>query len=560
MEIRGYVLHEVVGDGRTGRVYRAEQGDGGPSVAFRQLRPDLAREPGVPEAIIALVDDCKPLEHAAIVPVTDAFSVEGAICVVETWIEGKSLKERLGSGTLPPDEVATLGVELAEALMELHEAGLVHGDVSPANIYLTSRGSRLGGVGVADRSGRRGQARSMFGDPYDAPELQNNSKASPSTDLFGLATSLEFALKGEQTTGTFSLAEEEPDALNRVLRQGASSHPSMRFDDAKEFRKALLRILRDSPPSGASRQPKPRMETSELELGDVEGEEPGAKPGRMKMAPRAAVAEPAGPRLELPPWWPKALAGLVAIVALVGLFRFLVSLLPDVPDGMVEIPEGAAGLGDAQGTLDERPGYRWSHPRFFLDRAEVTLGAYQSCVGEGGCTPVGSRLERMQQDPDEPVAGITWLQANAFCLSRGKRLPSENEWEAAARHFGGHYPWGNKEPHCGLAWYGRWLTGACGGPDVVPVVRIVDPERLESAQGPLDLAGNLWEFTNSDYEPHRRSGTGTLAPAGSSVLKVIKGGAYSTGPEELRSAARLGVEMDHWAADVGFRCAADPQK
>jgi len=217
-------------------------------------------------------------------------------------------------------------------------------------------------------------------------------------------------------------------------------------------------------------------------------------------------------------------------------------------------------MGDAEGTRDERPGFDWTHGRFFLDRAEVTVGQYETCVAEGGCTAVAGRLARPQDDAGEAVAGVTWLQASAYCAQQGKRLPSENEWEAAARHFGGRYPWGDGSPTCAGAWYGALASGACSKPGVQPAPRGVDPEVLEAAVAPLNLAGNLWEYTNSDYEPHRRPGSGELAGAGSSVLKVIKGGAFSTGPRELRSAARLGVEMDHWAADVGFRCAAAPEE
>ena len=167
------------------------------------------------------------------------------------------------------------------------------------------------------------------------------------------------------------------------------------------------------------------------------------------------------------------------------------------------------------------------------------------------------RVKRVQQDPAEPVVGVTWLQASAYCARQGFRLPSENEWEAASRHFGGRYSWGEEEPHCGLAWYGGWDRGPCGsGEESRP--RALREADLESER-PVHLAGNVWEFTNSDYEPQRAQGTGELAAAGSSVLKVIKGGAFSTGAAELRSAARLGVELDHWAADVGFRCAGDPE-
>ena len=545
MEIQGYRLHEVVGDGRTGRVYRAERISDGLEFAFRQVKPALAREAGVPRRILDLVEDCSGLECVALVPVVAAFEVEGAICVVEPWVDGRTLKDRCGEGQLPPDEVATLGVELLEGLAELHEAGLVHGDVSPANVMLTSRGGRLLNPGIAARSGRRRMARSMFGDPYDAPEVQSSGNVTPSSDLYGLAASLDLALNGERDNAGFALQTDDPDPLTTVLQEGMASHPNMRFKDAPTFRKALLRVLRDAPPTEPRRSPRQeRKQQAESRRPD----------------PPSMTFDRSGPATarEIPSWAPRAALFGGFALAVVLLLSWLVSLLPDVPDGMVEVPGVASTMGDAEGTRDEQPGFIWTHDRFFLDRTEVTVGQYDACVREGGCTPVGTRLARRQEQEGEAVAGVTWLQASAYCAQQGKRLPSENEWEAAAGYFGGRYPWGDGSPTCARAWYGGLASGPCARPGLEPAPRGVDPEVLESAAGPLNLAGNLWEFTNSDYEPHRRPGSGELAQAGSSVLKVIKGGAFSTGPEELRSAARLGVEMDHWAGDVGFRCAKAP--
>jgi formylglycine-generating enzyme required for sulfatase activity len=387
----------------------------------------------------------------------------------------------------------------------------------------------------------------MFGDPYDPPEVQSSGTVTASSDLYGLAASLDLALNGERDNTTFAMQTDDPDPLTTVLHEGTASHPNMRFKDASAFRKALLRILRDAPPVEVARSPR----QDRRQQADSGRPEPGS------MTFDQSTDRPAR---ELPPWAPKAALfggiGLAVVLAL----SWLVSLLPDVPDGMVEILEASEPMGDADGTRDEQPGFSWSHDRFFLDRTEVTVGEYDACVRAGGCTPVGTRLARRQVEPAEAVAGVTWLQANAYCAQQGKRLPGENEWEAASVQFGGRYAWGDGAPTCDRAWYGGWAAGPCGRPGVEPVPRGVTPEEVAAAVAPLNLAGNLWEFTNSDYEPHRRLGSGELAAAGSSVLKVLKGGAFSTGPEELRSAARLGVEMDHWAGDVGFRCAKTPDR
>jgi formylglycine-generating enzyme required for sulfatase activity len=550
MEIKGYELHDIAGDGRTGRVYHAVRTVDGAKVAFRQVKPRLAREEGVIEAICKLKTDCADLRHVVLVPIVESFVVEGAICVVEPWIEGTSLADRLKDDPLSEEDVVTVGIECCEALEELHDAGLVHGDVSPSNIMLTSRGARLMGLGVAARTHRRRKDKKLTSDPYDAPELKTaGGETTLSTDLYALAACLDAAIKGDATVapgGGFQLSTgaSQDDGLRRVLDEGLSSHPNMRYATARRFKRALLGVqigVAPPAPSGG------------LAQGDPDWEDPD-EPPRSRPAP-----PPPKKKRELPTWAPRAAAGTGGVVALLVLGTWLIGLLPDVPDGMVQIPSGSAQVGDPEGQFDERPGFGWTHARFFLDRTEVTVGQYEICVAEGTCSGVGTRLERRQDEPTEPVVGVTWLQAVSYCQSVGRRLPSENEWEAAARHFGGLYASGPHEPGCGAAWFGGWAAGPCGTPgqDALPRAISVDdgPDDV-----PLHLAGNVWEFTNSDYVPNRRPGTGGLAQAGGSVLKVIKGGAFTTGPEELRSSARLGVEMDHWAGDVGFRCAAEPAK
>lgn len=549
MELRGYRLDEIAGDGRTGRVYRAERIADGAIVAFRQVKPRLAEVAGVTEAVVKLEADCRGLRNVALVPVVESFVVEGAICVVEPWLIGTTLKHRARDGALPPEEVLTLGVEMCEALEELHEDGNVHGDVQPGNIMLTSRGARLMGIGVADRTQRRRTSRSMFNDVFDAPELETTGKSSPSTDLFGLAATLDLALHGEvdSTTGGFMLAEagSGEDPLSGVIKEGMASHPNMRFKTAREFKRALMAVQigvspKDPPPGSRKRA------AADPEWADADGSAEFRPP-------------PEEPKSELTRETKIAIAVAVGLAVLGGLGWWVLGLLPDVPDGMIEVPEGSAVLGDANGAQDEGPGSTWRHPRFFIDIAEVTVAEYRQCVDGGSCSPVGTRLKHRQVEENDAVAGVTWLQASTYCGWAGKRLPSENEWEAAARHFGGVYPWGDEPPDCSRAWYAGREDDPCGEPGQAPHPRPASGAVQETAV-PLDLAGNLWELTASDYEPHRRSGSGELPPAGSSVLKVIKGGAFSTGAIELRSAARLGVEMDHWAEDVGFRCAAEPVK
>jgi formylglycine-generating enzyme required for sulfatase activity len=530
MEIQGYRLHEVVGDGRTGRVYRAERLSDGMPLAFRQVRPALLKESGVSDALLKLKADCAGLRNLVLVPVADSFSVQNAVCIVEPWIDGRRLKERMQDGAMPPEEVAALAIELLEGLAELHKKGLVHGDIHPGNIWLTSRGARLGSFGVAARAQRRKGGSNALPEPYDAPELQaGNQPPSVSTDMYGLAVSLHQALSGERSWKDMPHAV---DPLSAALLRAQSPARDMRYANAEAFRDAVLAVQK-----GWEAPPEPEQE---------------APPPQLDFEPKRAPKP-------MPGWVRTAALGAVGALLLFGLLRLLWSLLPDVPEGMLEVPAGGARMGDAAGTRDERPGFEASWPRFFIDIAEVTVEDYAACVQAGQCTPVGTRLGKPQDAPREPVVGVTWLQANGYCTWKDKRLPSENEWEGAARHFGGAFPWGDEEPNCLRAVFGLWEGGECMADEAGTLRALPTAEELEEmeADEPLHLAGNVWEYTDSDYKPSRNPSTGGRAAPGSSAIKVIKGGAWTAGRQDLRSAARLGVPTDHWANDVGFRCARE---
>ncbi|MCO4772379.1 MAG: SUMF1/EgtB/PvdO family nonheme iron enzyme [Deltaproteobacteria bacterium] len=234
----------------------------------------------------------------------------------------------------------------------------------------------------------------------------------------------------------------------------------------------------------------------------------------------------------------------------------LIALWPDRPDEMMVVEPGAAvPVGDPEGQKDERPGANVVVAPFLLDRAEVTVGAYRACMQAQACSPASVELPA---DDALPVTGISWIQAQAYCRGNGKRLPSENEWEAAARS-GGRYPWGDEAPSCTRAHYGRLEGGACAEEGVGAAALPAPPaEQLADDDVLVNLIGNVWEFVDTDYEPTRGVGTGDASVPGRSTLRVIKGGAYGSTEGLLRPGGRIGVRSDYWAEDVGFRCAREP--
>lgn len=217
------------------------------------------------------------------------------------------------------------------------------------------------------------------------------------------------------------------------------------------------------------------------------------------------------------------------------------------PDGMLTIPAGMFLMGSPAlfGRPEDHPMHEVIVASFDLDRTEVTTAAYLACLSAGTCTrphednQVCNTDRRAPGDRGEhPINCVDFHQAEAYCAFAGKRLPTEREWEYAAR--GGadqrRYSWGEEEPTPERACYAH--QGTCAVGSFKP-----------GAFGLLDMSGNVWEWTASwfgAYPDEAEKGT----------MRVYRGGSWSRRfPKWLDSAMRNRYEPDRWSASLGFRCA-----
>jgi formylglycine-generating enzyme required for sulfatase activity len=250
-------------------------------------------------------------------------------------------------------------------------------------------------------------------------------------------------------------------------------------------------------------------------------------------------------------------------------------------DGMtlVPVPAGDFLMGTLKNSAasqpDELPQRKISLAAYWIDQTEVTIGMYSACVENGGCTP--AQLTGGAPDsgaPDLPAAGVTWDQASAYCQWAGRRLPTEAEWEKAARGKDGRlYPWG---------WIGAPVSAGSarlnfcdancpyqyrdssqddGFAEAAPVGSF--PEGA-SPYGVLDMAGNVWEWVadryQSDYYRHSPTSDPQGPPAG--VWRVMRGGSWLEASWEGlvladRAANRASLDPTSARVDLGFRCAAN---
>ena len=240
---------------------------------------------------------------------------------------------------------------------------------------------------------------------------------------------------------------------------------------------------------------------------------------------------------------------------------------------------------DARPGQCRRPWYLIEAPQaevtldaFWIDVHEVTNARYQACVDAGACPERewascqlwdtgGWRVSLPDEDvaarfgaARQPAVCVTWDNAGAYCRWAGKRLPTEAEWEKAARGPAGWlFPWGNAGVDCDRARHHSpdQEEPGCGVGATAPVGSA--PTGM-SAYGLMDAAGNASEWVQDFEDPgfYARSPTSNPINDQESAARVVRGGSWASDPSVLRSTSRGGFAPNHHNVYTGFRCAADP--
>jgi len=585
-----YRIVSLLGQGGMGAVYRAWDTRLKAPMALKEMIP----QPGLnPRALAQLRDQFEQeavilarLNHPHLVRVTDFFEERGNAYLVMDFVEGESLADRIErEGSLPEAQALEWSDQLLDALAHCHAQGIIHRDVKPQNVMIRPDGRAVlvdfGLVKLWDPRDPRTRTvmRGMGTPEYASPEQYGTQPGhtGPRSDLYSLGATLYHALTGQAPpTANDRMADPDyflpPRRLNPQVSAPveAAVLRAMELPRGKRFQSAqeMVAGLRGGPSAPARPAPPKRQPTKVM---------PGARP-----------AAPTGQK-RIPAWaW--AVGGVALLALVVGVLMNAgggaTSLPPTSPtpagsslgdtwtrpaDGMVMVyvPAGEFEMGSTEGNSDEQPVHTVALDGFWIDQTEVTNDQFAAFLNEqgnqteGGVTWLdlegedclversGGEFRPRSGYADHPVIEVSWYGAAAYCGWVGGRLPTEAEWEYAARGPDGHiYPWGNDAPTCERA-----QSSECSG-RTVPVGSLPAGASWCDA---LDMAGNVWEWVADWYGGYPSGRQVNPTGPSSEEGRVLRGGSWNNGPYLVRGANRRRHLPDVPGADSGFRCARGSQ-
>jgi serine/threonine protein kinase len=513
-----YRVESVLGEGGMGVVYRAHDEARDRTVAIKCLHMNLAGDAQIRRRFAREARVLASLDHPNVVGVYDLVEHEHILAIVMEHVAGVSLVQHLKRwrGRLPLEEIRALFSGVLRAMQEGHRRGIVHRDLKPDNILVLA-----GEDGLRPKVVDFGIAKILEGTTYTM------SGAFLGTCAY---------MSPEQVQGSRAVdARSDIYSLGVTLYQLATG--AVPFENDNYF--AVMMAHVNQPPR-PPRELRPDLPVAfESLILDALAKDPAARP---------ASCEVFLERLD---------AALVDVVTTPPPAR--VSSLPPVlrdsrGEEMVLVPAGSFQMGP-----ERRDVYL---DAFYLDRNPVTNLEFQSFVEVTGYRPAQtdrflSQLRFGKIPPgheSHPVTYVSWEDARAYAHWAGKRLPTEAEWEKAARGTDGRkYPWGRVEPEARHANYGKAKPGP------VPVGSY---PRGASPYGILDLAGNVWEWCEDFDDPSFYRAGPLRNPKntrpGDKALLVMRGGSWMYSARSLRTYARTSFEAHYRFAEGGFRCAKTP--
>ena len=534
-----YVLREELGRGGMSVVLLADDLLLGEPVAVKMMSPALLASERLSKRFFEEARSARRLNHDNIIRINDAGEARGVKYITMEWVDGISLREwiraRAGSATGRLADTLFIVRQICLGLRYAHRY-TVHRDLKPGNVLLSNEGQvKIADFGIArfkERAGYTVERANLGTMYYVAPERLAGAGDDARSDLYSLGVILYEMLTGRLPVGVFAmptaLDPELPAAVDEIVAKLLACDPGERYASASDVLLALdqlgaREVWRETP------EPVPVSVAA------------GGTATRRKRVPKA------GP----------ATAPVVAPAQ------------REAPAGMVLVSGGLFGMGSETGDEDERPVHSVRVRAFHIDTAPVTNGQFfEFTQARPEWRKAAADKARVDNDylalwnyttypaglREHPVVFVSWYAARAYAEWRGGRLPTEAEWEHAARGglAGREFPWGDLPDAQRAHFHSNSGT--------LPVKGF-----SPNGYGLFDMAGNVWGWCEDWYDEqfYRTLAKGVenpvcAEPAGG--LKVIRGGAWCYYAYVMRCAFRSGFPPHASDINGGFRCVrnADP--
>jgi formylglycine-generating enzyme required for sulfatase activity len=586
-----YRVQSRLGQGGMAAVYQAQDERLNRTVVVKVPHAALLVDPGFRKRFAAEVNNLAKLEHPNIIPIHDVGEDDGVPFAVVQFLRGGDLGDRVreAGGRITPEKVIEWLPRIADTLDYVHARGFLHRDVSPGNIIFDDHGNaHLSDFGIAtavsaddpDETTREfsnlTKPGGFVGAATYAPPESIERKLNPSYDQYSLGVVIYEALcgqvpfpRGSSEAMLVSKNTKEPIPLDQqvaglppavvaAVMRAISKDPADRFESSKAFTQAFQQALQTSPAATVSPAPVADPGTVIVDV-SMHEKKTGMRWGAIVGG--VVVLALAGAAAVYQPWKGFSGAG-----------RPGTDVVADTPvattgSSPAEFTMGSSAAeqqaafelcGQALGSDCNREDYADEEQRTVtiapieIDRHEVTNREFAAFVSETryettaeevghSFTPLTkgtnlswrapTRSTGYRDRPDHPVVHVSAADAAAYCESRGKRLPSEAEWEYGARgQDRSRFPWGDD-------WSDGKATWNASGPSAVGAT-----PAGASWSGAQDMAGNVWEWTRTEAE-------GGV---------ILKGGSwFDNNPALLRGATKMIDEPQRSSADIGFRCVKD---
>ncbi len=604
-----YQILEQLGEGGMATVYKAYDTRLDRYVAIKVIRNDLFGPTLLERMLKRFEREAKALaklSHPNIVKVLDYGEHNGAPYLVLEYLPGGTLKGQVMGKPIPWQEAVRLLLPIAGALDYAHEQKIIHRDVKPANILLTEKGQpMLSDFGIAkilemkEEFTLTGSGTGIGTPEYMAPEQGMGREVDARTDIYSLGIVLYELVTGRKPyTADTPMAvvlkhmtdplprprqyiADLPDIVERVLLKALAKDPQDRYSKISEFADALENA--DQSRKTANTQPNtPTSSTNLTQLlqkknlnrlwlafgvvgivftgvligwlarGDKTTEvPPNTTPSSTSIPINTTIPSvtinPTATRTPFPTATPKLDIGSTMTGN----------------DGMtlLYVPAGEFTMGSETGKDEEKPIHTIYLDGFWIDQTEVTNRQYALCVTAGQCispNETDSSLRSIyygnSEFDDYPVIYVNWNMAKTYCEWAGRRLPTEAEWEKAARGMDERtYPWG-EDISCNEANYDP--KDSCFGDTTIAG----NFTSGESPYGVYDMAGNVWEWVSDWYSETYYQDSPLSNPLGpdSGQYRVLRGGSFDSSTSGVRTTNRYRYEPTYTLLSIGFRCASSP--